>query len=144
MKVINSIAGQTLKPALGFPTNSRVIAVELIPEQGRLSLISYVALFRGKAKAVYEEYKQFYRDATARWTGKIGRRPAYAFAVGIRIGRFQGRIVYNISDIVSSEERRAYRIAESETMKGILHATLWCEDFDGLLRNNQQFTIFIP
>lgn len=147
MKLITSVAGQTIKPALGFPTNSRVIAVELIPEQGKLSLISYVALFRGNAKMLYEAYQRFYHDATARWTGKIGvgvGRPAYAFAVGVWIGNFQGRIMFKLSDVITSEERRAYRISAREGTDGILHATLWCKDFESLLRKQAEFTIPLP
>lgn len=146
MKVITSLAGQTLKPALGLPTNSRVIAIELLPDQGRLELVSYVALFRGSAKAIYEEYQRFYRKATARWTGKIGEaaNPAYAFAVAVWVGKLQGRIVYKLSDMITPETRQVYRISEKETMNGILHATLWCTDFESLLRKQTEFTIFIP
>lgn len=144
MKVITSVAEQTLKPALGLPRDSRVIAVELIPEQGRLTLISYVALFRGNAEAVYKEYQKFYRSETVRWTGKVGgKRPVYAFAVGVWIGKSSGRIVYKVSDAITSEERQTYRISEREAMNGILHATLWCADFESLLRKKAGFTIFV-
>lgn len=145
MKLITSVAKQTIKPTLGFPTNSRVIAVELIPERGKLALISYVALFRGNAKVLYEEYRRFYRDATVRWTGKVGvERPAYTFAVGVWIGKSPGRVVYKLSDVITSEERRDYRISTREGSGGILHATLWCADFESLLRNQTEFTILLP
>ncbi len=145
MKLITSVAGQTIKPALGLPANSRVIAVELIPEQGKLSLISYVALFRGDAKMLYEEYQKFYHSATARWSGKVEiRRPAYGFAVGVWIGDLQGRIVFKLSDVITSEERRAYRISAMEGKSGVLHATLWCKDFESLIRRQSEFTILLP
>lgn len=147
MKTIPILGGQRLQPELALPHNARIAAVELIPNRagGSLELVSYVALFQGSAEQLYSSYRNFYRSAVARWTGRLQltERVTYAFAVAVRLGQQSGRIVFTISDKINKEEQKAYNLSTKEAGLSIIHATLWVPDLDKMLRARDGLRILL-
>jgi len=147
MKTIQILGGQRLQPALALPDSARIIAVELIPERagGSLELVSYIALFQGSAEQLFNIYRNFYRSTVARWTGRIQQpeRVVYAFAVAIRLGHQEGRIVFNISDMITKEEQKWYNLTQKDAERSIIHATLWAPDLDKMLKTSDGLRILL-
>ncbi len=106
--------------------------------------MSYVALFRGSAEQLYNNYRNYYRSATARWTGRVQQqgRAIYFFAVAVQLGRQGGRVVFKMSDKIDEEEKRAYNLSEGK--ESILHATLWSPNLDSMLKSKDGLTILLP
>lgn len=83
MKEITLIGEQLLKPSIALPKQGRLVAVELIPDKGKLSMISYIYVCSVVPENLYQQYQKFFREATARWTGKLSNlRGMYLLSKG--------------------------------------------------------------
>jgi hypothetical protein len=147
MKTIPILGGQRLQPELAFPNNARILAVELIPERagGSLELVSYIALFQGSAEQLFNSYRNFYRSAVARWTGRLQQqeRVVYSFAVAVRLGQQGGRVVFIISDKITKQEQKLYNLSTKEAERSIIHATLWASGLDKMLKASDGLRILL-
>jgi hypothetical protein len=147
MKQIAYVGGHLLKPSLALPDKGRMVGIDLISEKGKFSFVSYVVLCSQNAADLYRQYQQFYRTAKARWTGKLTVRDMYAFAIRVQLGSLENRagfgIMFTISNGVSEEEEKAYRLTRKDKKLTIVSATLYTPELDDLLRGQTELTLLV-
>ncbi|MCW5935351.1 MAG: hypothetical protein KIT45_13815 [Fimbriimonadia bacterium] len=144
MKLIEIVASHRTKPSLAIPDRGTMLAIDLIAENNKMSILSYVLLCPTQPKDLYHQFQSHYKNSDTKWLGRIGDSNKHSFRVRVNLGEITNRAIlsYYFGNLAENEMKH-YRLKPSQKSMTICHISLECDALDSLMRKQSEFTILL-